>query len=110
MESSSVTKINIYLKDASSGELTKMLTVSGDDVDEWKRYVFQMVHDGDWSVVMEAERSEGDLGDAAIDDVSFTKGCTPLHPNGTTSSTPQSTTSHQSGDCTDEQFKCKSMS
>ena len=116
MHGTDVSELTVYLRDEGTGVLQKLWSIEGEQESAWLRHAVPVQTNHNWRLVVEALRSEGPLGDIAVDDLSFTRGCRPTPPPGNnttpgttvTTMTPATpTTSQQGGPCdTQTQFQC----
>ncbi|WAR02785.1 MLRP2-like protein [Mya arenaria] len=71
-----INTLNVYTKTFELGPMIKQISIQGQQQDGWLRADVPLTSNAPFRVVMEAVVGHGPKGDIAIDDVSFTPGCT----------------------------------
>ncbi|XP_025084894.1 MAM and LDL-receptor class A domain-containing protein 2-like isoform X1 [Pomacea canaliculata] len=70
-----INALNIYIEGAEQGSRALLLSIHGQQGDEWRKTILSIVGAYNFRVVIEGTTGASDLGDIGLDDISFTPGC-----------------------------------
>ncbi|XP_025085530.1 MAM and LDL-receptor class A domain-containing protein 2-like [Pomacea canaliculata] len=70
-----INALNIYIEGAEQGSRALLLSIHGQQGDEWRKTILSIVSAYNFRVVIEGTTGASDLGDIGLDDISFTPGC-----------------------------------
>lgn len=108
MFGSHIGSLNVYSRTAVNGQMKTLLTLSGSQGDAWRRAEIPLSSSTPIQILIEGLIGPGWQGDIALDDISFTPGCTrgstiqTVSPVITTPTTPGG----QLNQCNSAQFRC----
>ncbi|XP_025085540.1 MAM and LDL-receptor class A domain-containing protein 1-like [Pomacea canaliculata] len=70
-----INALNIYIEGAEQGSRALLLSIHGQQGDEWRKTILSIVSAYNFRIVIEGTTGASDLGDIGLDDISFTPGC-----------------------------------